>query len=458
MLKLYNTLSRQKESFEPLYDDRIGLYVCGPTVYDFAHIGNGRPYVAFDILYRLLSTLYGKTHRVTYARNLTDIDDKIIAASQKNKESIGELTERITDLFLKDMDALNILRPDTQPKATEHVDEMITMITTLVDKGHAYETQGHVCFSVKSMADYGTLSKPNEDALQAGARVEVAAYKKDPFDFVLWKPSTDNQPGWESPWGRGRPGWHIECSAMAQKYLGDVFDIHAGGQDLMFPHHENEIAQSCCANDTNLMAKTWLHNGYVIINGKKMSKSLGNFVTVHDLLEKVHGEVIRTVLMSAHYRQPLDFTDQGLVQAKQNLDRFYGALKGFDVCDAEPHPDMMAALCDDLNTPKALSILHDLANQIYKCEESSEKQNLQATLKASASVMGILTESYDTWCTWAPSSANSIEEAEIEALIEERIQAKKDKNYARSDEIRNTLLDQGIILEDSATGTSWKRK
>ena len=457
-LKLYNTLSRSKEIFEPLHKNHIGMYVCGPTVYDFAHIGNARPYVIFDILYRLLKTKYKNSHQVTYVRNITDIDDKIIISAQKMGKSIEKLTQKVEKIFLEDMDALNILRPDIQPKATEHLPKMIEMIKILIQKGNAYEADGHVLFSIPSMANYGALSKPNKEELIAGARVDVASYKKDPTDFILWKPSSADQPGWESPWGRGRPGWHLECSAMAAKYLGEIFDIHAGGQDLMFPHHENEIAQSCCAHNTKIMAKTWLHNGYVIINGQKMSKSLGNFVTVHQLLAKWHGETIRMTLLSAHYRQPLDFTDAGLIQAKQNLDRFYGALKDFSPAENETESVITEALCDDLNTPKAIANLHELTNQIYKSEDSVEKIKLQQILKNSANQLGLLQLPAETWFSWTSHSAeNILTEAEIDEMIQARINAKKNKDFSKADAIRATLAEKGILLEDTSSSTSWKR-
>ncbi|HET8725919.1 MAG TPA: cysteine--tRNA ligase, partial [Alphaproteobacteria bacterium] len=325
-LQIHNTLTRRKEAFEPIDADNVRLYVCGPTVYDTAHIGNARPVVVFDVLARLLRRIYGDDH-VTYVRNITDVEDKIIDRARQNGEAIGELTARTTRQYHADMAAIGALPPDVEPRATEHIPEMVAIIERLIDRGHAYEAEGHVLFNVPSMPDYGRLSGRNRDDQIAGARVEVAPDKRDPADFVLWKPSTGGQPGWDSPWGRGRPGWHIECSAMAEAWLGQTFDIHGGGIDLIFPHHENEIAQSRCAHGTERMAAYWMHNGYLMANGEKMSKSLGNFFTVHDLLKDWPGEAIRLVLLSAQYRQPLDLTDERLTEAKADLDRFYGALR-----------------------------------------------------------------------------------------------------------------------------------
>ncbi|MCG8357599.1 MAG: cysteine--tRNA ligase, partial [Kiloniellales bacterium] len=350
-LQLYNTLARAKQRFEPLDSSNVRMYVCGPTVYDFAHIGNARPVVVFDVLFRLLRHLYGE-ERVTYARNITDVEDKIIKAAQENGEPIDTLTARTTEAFHRDMAALGALEPSVEPRATQTIPEMIAIIERLIGRGHAYAAEGHVLFSVPSMADYGRLSGRDREEMIAGARVEVAPYKRDPADFVLWKPSTAEQPGWDGPWGRGRPGWHIECSAMSAKHLGETFDIHGGGQDLIFPHHENEIAQSLCGTDGEF-AKLWMHNGYVIVNGEKMSKSLGNFFTVRQLLDEGWpGEALRLTLLSAHYRQPLDFTREKVAEAKAQLDRLYGALRhapdGED--DRDAPSALVSALEDDLNT------------------------------------------------------------------------------------------------------------
>jgi cysteinyl-tRNA synthetase len=348
-LKLYNTASRTKEDFVPLDPDHVRMYVCGPTVYDRAHIGNARPVVVFDVLYRLLRATY---KRVTYSRNITDVDDKIINAAHERNIPIDRLTKETTDAYHEDMDALGALRPDVEPRATEHIPQMIAMIQCLIERGNAYVADGHVLFKVTSMADYGRLANRDRREMIAGARVEVAPYKEDPADFVLWKPSDADQPGWDSPWGRGRPGWHIECSAMSETHLGESFDIHGGGLDLIFPHHENEIAQSTCAHGGKIFARYWVHNGYLTVNGEKMSKSLGNFFTVRDLLDQAPGEAIRFYMMGTHYRQPLDWTLDGLCSARAGLDRFYGALR--DVSDIEAGPDdalpetVRDALEDDL--------------------------------------------------------------------------------------------------------------
>jgi cysteinyl-tRNA synthetase len=361
-IRIYNTLARAKQRFEPIDEANVRLYVCGPTVYDYAHIGNARPVVVFDVLFRLLKHVYGPEH-VTYVRNITDVEDKIIKAALENGEEIDALTRRTTQVYHEDMAELGALPPSFEPRATQHVPGMVALIETLIAKDHAYEADGHVLFSVPSMKNYGSLSRHSRDELVAGARVEVAPYKRDPADFVLWKPSNDQQPGWDSPWGRGRPGWHIECSVMSAAHLGETFDIHGGGQDLIFPHHENEIAQSICGTDGDF-AKYWMHNGYVVVNGEKMSKSLGNFFTVRELLDEEDwpgeqhkkGEAIRLALLSAHYRQPLDFTRDKMKEAKAQLDGLYGALRHVneDVVAAPPQ-DVLDALSDELNTPLALA-------------------------------------------------------------------------------------------------------
>ncbi|MEQ8666944.1 MAG: cysteine--tRNA ligase [Rhodospirillales bacterium] len=445
-LQIHNTLSRRKEPFEPIDPAHVRMYVCGPTVYDLAHIGNARPVVVFDVLARLLRSLYPK---VTYVRNITDVDDKINARSRESGEDIRTITERTAAVFHEDMAALGALAPDEEPRCTDHIAEMIEMTETLIARGNAYEAEGHVLFNVPSMAEYGGLSRHSRDELIAGARVEVAPYKKDPADFVLWKPSDEETPGWDSPWGRGRPGWHIECSAMAKCYLGETFDIHGGGQDLIFPHHENELAQSRCAHDSAIMAKYWMHNGYLMAEGEKMSKSLGNFYTVHELLDEFPGEAIRLVLLKTHYRQPLDFTKAGIAEAKRELDGFYRTLQSAQpdeagVVDAA----VVEALSDDLNTPRALSRLHELR---------AGGDELMSTLRKSAAMLGLLGQDPDEWFKWAPASAAEVDEAAVEALIAERNQARADKNFARADEIRDELAQQGIVLEDGAGGTTWKR-
>ena len=440
-LVIYNTLSREKEPFVPLDAAHVRLYVCGPTVYDYVHIGNARPVVAFDVLYRLLRRLYG---RVTYVRNITDIDDRIIVRAADNKESIAALTGRTSAAYQGDMKRLNALAPDVEPRATDYVGQMVAMIERLVARGHAYAAEGHVLFSVPSMPDYGRLSRKPRDELIAGARVDVAPYKKDPADFVLWKPSTEAQPGWPSPWGRGRPGWHIECSAMSAAHLGETFDIHAGGLDLIFPHHENEIAQSRSAFGHALMAKYWMHNGFLNISGEKMSKSLGNFFTVHELLDQFPGEAIRLLLLSAHYRQPLDFTHEGLQQAKATLDRWYGMLRGKSAAAAAIVPRAVEeALLDDINTPLAISAMHQLSDP--------------SELLAGGQALGLLQQDAEAWFRWTPAGSSGPTDADIEAAIAARQAARKAKDFKESDRIRDDLKAKGVILEDGPKGTSWKR-
>lgn len=443
-LHVHNTLTRRKEAFEPIDPNNVRMYVCGPTVYDLAHIGNARPVVVFDVLARLLRTIYPK---VTYARNITDVDDKINARARESGEDIRTITERTAAVFHEDMAALGALPPDVEPRCTDHIAEMIEMTETLIAKGNAYEADGHVLFNVPSMADYGQLSRHSREELIAGARVDVAPYKKDPADFVLWKPSDDQTPGWDSPWGRGRPGWHIECSAMSKRYLGEVFDIHGGGQDLIFPHHENELAQSRCAHGNDLMARYWMHNGYLMAEGEKMSKSLGNFYTVRDLLAEFPGEAIRLVLLKTHYRQPLDFTKSGIAEAKRELDGFYRTIEaaGSPVGN-EVDPAVIESLSDDLNTPRALSRLHQLRSD-----------GDVSGLIASAAMLGLLQQDPEDWFKWSPAGSESVDESEIEGLIEERKQARANKDFARADEIRDDLAARGIILEDGAGGTTWKR-
>jgi len=456
-LDLYNTLTRRKERFEPLRPDHVGMYVCGPTVYDTAHIGNARPVVVFDLLFRLLSRLYPA---VTYVRNITDVDDKIIDRARDSGEPIDALTARTTDLFHADMDALNALRPTIEPRATQHIGQMIALIATLIERGNAYAAEGHVLFSVPSMPSYGQLSRRSLDDMIAGARVEVAPYKRDASDFVLWKPSSPDQPGWDSPWGRGRPGWHIECSAMAKEHLGVTFDIHGGGLDLIFPHHENEIAQSCCANGTDRLARTWVHNGFVTVEGEKMSKSLGNFFTVHDLLDEFPGEAIRLTLLSAHYRQPLDFTREGIRQAKGALDRWYQALRGDPVPAAAELPfDVLAALEDDLNSPLAIAHLHELATAVNKAKSDAEKAAAKGALLAAGQQLGLLQQDPEAWFRWAPAGggAEGLSDADVEQLIADRKAARAGKNFAEADRIRKELADKGIVLEDGPQGTTWKR-
>jgi len=459
-LTLYDTLTRKKAPFEPLDPNDVRMYVCGPTVYDLAHIGNARPVVAFDVLYRLLRHLYGDDH-VTYARNITDVDDKIITAAKENGEDIDDLTERTAAAFHEDMAALGALEPTVEPRCTRHIPQMVAMIEALIDKGCAYEADGHVLFRVKSMAEYGALSGRNRDEMVAGARVEVAPYKEDPADFVLWKPSTEDQPGWDSPWGKGRPGWHIECSAMSAAHLGAVFDIHGGGLDLVFPHHENELAQSRCAHGTELMARVWMHNGYVMVEGEKMSKSLGNFFTVRELLEEGWpGEVIRLVLLKTHYRQPLDFTRAALEEAKAELDRFYilfQKLGSQEIGDAGPPEELLKALSDDLNTPAALAHLHErlrsLNRNMGKDGWTADHAPARDVLIAGGKLLGLFREDPVGWFR----AASGDEAAEIDALIAERQAARKSKNFDRADAIRDELAARGIVLEDGPQGTTWRR-
>ncbi len=455
-LRIYDTMSREKVAFEPLEPAHVRIYVCGPTVYDFAHIGNARPVVVFDVLVRLLRRLYP---RVTYVRNITDVDDKINARAQELGEDIRALTERTAKQFHADMAALNAEPPDEEPRATEHVAEMIAMIAALIERGHAYEADGHVLFSVPSMPEYGRLSRHSRDELVAGARVEVAPYKKDPADFVLWKPSTPELPGWDSPWGRGRPGWHIECSAMSMQYLGATFDIHGGGQDLIFPHHENEIAQSVCASDDSGFARYWMHNGYLMAEGEKMSKSLGNFYTVRELLEEYPGEAIRLALLQTHYRQPLDFTRQGLAQAKATLDRFYIALREAAAVEAgdDGADELQAALEDDLNTPLALSCLHQALTGLNRAKRPAERAAAKRALLAGGRLLGLLQQDPEAWLRWRPAGGAELDDAAIEALIAKRAQARKDRDFATADRIRDELAENGIVLEDGARGTAWRR-
>ncbi len=457
-IQIYNTLSRQKEVFTPLDAGNVRMYVCGPTVYDLAHIGNARPVVVFDVLFRLLRHVFGAAH-VTYARNITDVEDKIIKAAEENGEPIEALTARTTEAYHRDMAALGALEPSVEPRATAHIPQMIAIISALIDKDHAYAAEGHVLFHVPSMGAYGALSRHKRDDIIAGARVEVAPYKKDPADFVLWKPSTPEQPGWDSPWGRGRPGWHIECSAMSLAHLGESFDIHGGGQDLIFPHHENEIAQSRCAHGSAFMARYWMHNGYVVVGGQKMSKSLGNYFTVRQLLEEgFPGEAIRLALLSGQYRQPLDVTREKVTEAKAQLDRLYGALRHAGQVAEDGAPEtpetVQAALADDLNTPQALAELHEIASELNKAAEDAEKVALKRALLAGGALLGLLEADPEIWFQ---GGAGDLKADEVEALIEARKQARKARDFAEADRIRDELSDKGILLEDGPEGTTWKR-
>lgn len=444
-LTIYNTATRRKDLFEPMDKNGkgVGLYVCGPTVYDRIHIGNARPLVVFDVLNRLLRRVYPK---VTYVRNITDVDDKINARAAERGVAIRDLTEETVERFHEDAIALGCIQPDVEPRATDHVAQMITMIEDLIAKGHAYEADGHVLFNVPSWDEYGKFSGRDRDEQIAGARVEVASYKKDPADFVLWKPSEEGIPGWDSPWGYGRPGWHIECSAMSEQYLGETFDIHGGGVDLVFPHHQNEIAQSRCAHPEAEFARYWMHNGYLMSEGEKMSKSLGNFYTVAELLEEFPGEALRLVILKTHYRQPLDFSKDKCREAKTELDRFYSALKGVDDDGDVPDPRLVAALSDDLNTPKAIAVLHELSKEPTK-------------LRAAAGMLGLLQKDPDVWLKGEGSAVSDTNAEQIEALIADRTAAKKAKDFMKADAIRDELYDQGIVLEDKPGGvTEWRRE
>lgn len=449
-IRLYNSAARAKQDFTPQDPSAVTLYVCGPTVYNFAHIGNARPPVVFDVLRTLLAHHYGEK-AVIYARNITDIDDKIITKAQEEGVTIDVIATRYEAAYLEDMGALGVAPPTLAPHATDAIGDMVSMIARLVESGNAYAAEGHVLFQVGSHDGYGSLSGRNRDEMIAGARVEVAPYKRDAADFVLWKPSQDDQPGWDSPWGRGRPGWHIECSAMIKANLGETIDIHGGGIDLVFPHHENEAAQSCCAHAGAPLAKVWMHNGFVNMDSEKMSKSLGNVALARDLLADWPGEVLRYLLLSAHYRQPLDWTDNGLEQAKNTLDRLYRALESDEAGgqDAAPDAAVVAALEDDLNTPKALSELSRLAGLAQDAQS-------KATLRASGAMLGLLQHNPLDWRRGGTPDSGG--DGEIEALIVQRAEAKKARDFETADAIRKTLDEQGIILEDSPDGTTWRRK
>ena len=454
-MKIYNTKTRSKQEFKPINPDNVTLYVCGPTVYSYAHIGNARPAVAFDILVRVLRELYPQ---VTYVRNITDIDDKINKAAAEQSVDISVITEKFTKAYHEDLGALGVQPPSHEPKVTDNLDAIVEMIESLIDKEHAYEAEGHVLFSVSSFQDYGKLSGRDPEELLAGARVDVAPYKKDPGDFVLWKPSSEEQPGWDSPWGRGRPGWHIECSAMSARHLGKTIDIHGGGHDLVFPHHENEIAQSTCAHGGQTYVNYWMHNGFVNVDAEKMSKSIGNVLLVRDVLDQAPGEAIRYVLLSAHYRAPLDWNDEVLQQAKNALERMYTALRELaDVPVAENTvlPEaFMEALKDDLNTPKALAEMFALVKQANTSNDEKLKSSIKGSLLKCGEILGLLDSDPEAWFS---GDTNSDETAEIDALVAERTAARAEKNWARADEIRDILAAKGIVIEDGADGVRWKR-
>jgi cysteinyl-tRNA synthetase len=449
-LKLYDTLTREKRVFAPIDPARVRMYVCGPTVYDFAHIGNARPVIVFDVLYRLLRHLYGAEH-VTYVRNVTDVDDKINARAAERGIPIRELTDQTYRNFKEDVAALGCLPPDIEPRATEHIEEMKALIERLVANGCAYVAEDHVLFEVKKMPDYGRLAKRSLDEMLAGARVEVAPYKRDAMDFVLWKPSKPGDPSWPSPAGiatPGRPGWHIECSAMSWKHLGETFDIHGGGIDLVFPHHENEIAQTRCAFHSKAMANFWMHNGFLQVEGEKMSKSLGNFTIIREVLANWPGEAIRLAMLSTHYRQPINWTEVGLREAKRTLDLWYQL-----TADSDPKllcADTLDALEDDLNTPKAIAALHEL-----RTEAAKGAKGAAACLKASARTLGLLQHTAAEWQSWRPASI-VIDESRVKLLIDARNVARKARDFKESDRIRDELAKMGVVLKDSKDGTTWE--
>ena len=445
-IQFHNTLSRKKEPFTPIDPKNVRVYVCGPTVYDRIHIGNARPIVVFDVLVRLLRQIYPK---VTYVRNITDVDDKINTRAHEAGIGIDALTHETIKQFHADCEKLGALAPDAEPRATEHIEEMLAMIEALLAKNHAYEAEGHILFDVASYPDYGKLSGRSVDEMKAGARVEIAPYKKSPMDFVLWKPSDTKTPGWDSPWGRGRPGWHIECSAMSRKHLGAEFDIHGGGVDLVFPHHENEICQSRAIHGTETMARFWLHNGYVMQKGEKMAKSLGNSVGMARLFEEYKGEVIRLALLQTHYRKPLDFSFAILDEAKNVLDKFYRAVRATKATtNDEADSKFLAALADDLNTPAALDRLHELASDAVNGGLKERK-----ILKKSANMLGLLQNTESQW--FRPKGAD---DDTITALIIKRENARKQDDFATADKIRDELNSMNIILEDTTQGTKWRRK
>jgi len=462
-LRLYDTLTRQKRLFQPLDEARVRVYVCGPTVYDFAHIGNARPVIVFDVLFRLLRHLYGADH-VTYVRNITDVDDKINARAAEEypdlplNEAIRTVTATTERQFHEDADALGCLSPTLEPRATEHIDAMRVLIERLIASDHAYVAQEHVLFRVASMPDYGSLSKRSLDEMIAGARVEVAPYKHDPMDFVLWKPSQPGEPAWRSPAGiatPGRPGWHIECSAMSWKHLGEIFDIHGGGIDLVFPHHENEIAQTRCAFHSRVMANYWMHNGFLQVEGEKMSKSLGNFVTIRELLADWPGEVLRLNMLRTHYRQPIDWTTRGMQESQRILDEWYQAVGDTAAArDVMPDDDVIGSLCDDLNTPNVLTRLHALVSEIRG--RSSRQIELKRSLKSSGALLGILEKTEEEYVKADPRRI-AIDESKVKSLIDARAHARKARNFKQADSIRAELVDMGVEIEDHKDGsTSWK--
>jgi len=442
-IEIFNTFSKKNEIFQPIDSNNVRIYVCGPTVYDIIHIGNARPLIVFDVLVRFLKLVYPK---VTYVRNITDVDDKIIIQSQKNNESITELTSRTIKAFEEDANSLYVLKPDYEPKATDHIPEMLKIINNLLKNKNAYLSNGHIFFSVSSMSKYGELSGMKLDEMIDGARVDVDSNKKEPGDFVLWKPSNKEELGWYSEYGYGRPGWHLECSAMSEKFLGKQFDIHGGGLDLIFPHHENEIAQSCCAFKIDYMAKYWMHNGYITVNNEKMSKSEGNFITVRDALERFSGEVIRYSILSGHYRSPINFSFDTLKESKTALDRLYRCSENYEF-DEHIDKEFLVSLSNDLNTPKAISRLHELATDYNRGNKESGQ-----LLKSSSRILGLLNINSSDWFT----KTNLLDEHKIDKMIFDRNKARKERNFELADEIRDSLKKMGIYIEDSEEGTKWR--
>lgn len=458
-LYLYNTLSRSSELFEPADPERVAMYVCGPTVYSFPHIGNARPAVVFDVLSRVLRRKY----KLIYARNVTDVDDKIFAAAKAENIEIGVLTARYLASYLEDMAMLGVQPPDVSPRVTEHIPQIINFIERLVASGHAYEAEKHVLFSVGSYPDYGHLSGRALDDLIAGVRVDIAPYKREPADFVLWKPSASDVVGWDSPWGHGRPGWHVECSAMAEAHLGETIDIHGGGQDLIFPHHENEIAQSTCAHAGMLYCRYWIHNGLIHVESEKMSKSVGNVLLIRDLLSEAPAEAVRLGLLTAHYRQPLDWTGDVLVDARQKLDRMYGALRVAGVTGAKqddsgniPPTSVIDALNDDLNTPRALAALFELTRQANRETDSLRRLEIATSLRAGANLLGLLEADPEAWFVDVEESGE-IEGAKIDALVSQRERFRAERDFPEADRIRKQLEKAGVVIEDSLDGSRWRR-
>ena len=456
-LTLYDTLSRQKRPFEPIDPERVTLYVCGPTVYNYAHIGNARPAVVFDVLASALRHIYG-ADKVIYARNITDVDDKIIASSKETGEPIEAITARYAEIYRQDMGSVGVAMPDIEPHATQHIPQMVEMAAKLIADGFVYEAEGHVLFSVNAYESYGKLSRRSLDDMIAGARVEVAPYKKDPADFVLWKPAADDEPGWDSPWGRGRPGWHLECSAMTAEHLGETFDIHGGGVDLVFPHHENEIAHSTCAHGGKAMANYWIHNGFLTMGTDKMSKSLGNVQLVHDLVKEHPGEVLRYALLTAHYRAPLTWTSDLLAKTRRSLDRVYGVLRRLGDVEAADVPAPQAflePLFDDLNTPKALSEIFQIASRANKAESDEARAIAKGELLAAGALLGLGQDDPDAW--FGLTDLDPAEREKIDGLIEARNKARADKDWDAADKVRDELNALKVQVDDGPEGSTWRK-